>query len=43
MNYSNLLPQTEVRDTVKQWLEEDIPSFDVGGFVVGKHMQFSLD
>lgn len=35
MNYSNLLPQTEVRDTVKQWLEEDIPSFDVGGFVVG--------
>ena len=34
---SHLLPQTYKR-TVSAWLEEDCPSFDYGGFVVGESM-----
>jgi hypothetical protein len=33
-NFSHLLPLTYKR-TVSEWLEEDCPSFDYGGFVVG--------
>ncbi|KAI3657856.1 hypothetical protein MP638_003174 [Amoeboaphelidium occidentale] len=32
----NLLPLS-VDDTVRQWLAEDIPSFDYGGYVVGEN------
>jgi nicotinate-nucleotide pyrophosphorylase len=35
MNFSSLLSEFEVKDIVKSWLKEDLPSFDVGGFVVG--------
>lgn len=33
-NYSHLLPR-HYRDLTHSWLQEDIPSFDYGGFVVG--------
>lgn len=32
---AHLLPQTYKR-LVSEWLEEDTPSFDYGGFVVGQ-------
>ena len=32
---ANLLPQT-YKHTISAWLEEDCPSFDYGGFVVGE-------
>lgn len=34
---AHLLPQTYKR-LVSEWLEEDCPSFDYGGFVVGASM-----
>ena len=34
---AHLLPQTYKR-MVSEWLEEDCPSFDYGGFVVGESM-----
>lgn len=34
---AHLLPQTYKR-LVAEWLEEDTPSFDYGGFVVGEEM-----
>jgi nicotinate-nucleotide pyrophosphorylase (carboxylating) len=33
----HLLPQT-YKHLVASWLEEDAPSFDYGGFVVGDHV-----
>jgi nicotinate-nucleotide pyrophosphorylase (carboxylating) len=33
-NYAHLLP-TNWKKIVESWLEEDTPSFDYGGFVVG--------
>ena len=35
MSYTNLLPKNHLDKLVDQWIEEDIPSFDYGGFVVG--------
>jgi nicotinate-nucleotide pyrophosphorylase (carboxylating) len=34
-DYSTLLPKILIETTVKQWIADDIPSFDVGGLVVG--------
>jgi len=34
---AHLLPQTYKR-LVSEWLEEDTPSFDYGGFVVGEEL-----
>ena len=34
---AHLLPQTYKR-LVSEWLEEDTPSFDYGGFVVGEEI-----
>jgi nicotinate-nucleotide pyrophosphorylase (carboxylating) len=34
-NVAHLLPQT-YKSMVSAWLEEDCPSFDYGGFVVGE-------
>ena len=35
MNYINLIPDTfDIQ--IQKWLDEDIPSFDIGGFVVGE-------
>lgn len=36
-NFSHLLPLNFKR-MVSEWLEEDCPSFDYGGFVVGDKM-----
>ena len=35
---ANLLPPTGYKRMVSAWLEEDAPSFDYGGFVVGDGM-----
>jgi len=35
VDYSMLLPQGQIDSVVKQWLADDMPSFDVGGLVVG--------
>jgi nicotinate-nucleotide pyrophosphorylase (carboxylating) len=32
---SHLLPPSGYQRQISQWLEEDCPSFDYGGFVVG--------
>ena len=34
INFSNILP-SHLKDTVKTWIQDDMPSFDVGGLVVG--------
>lgn len=34
MNFCDLLPAT-LKDQVRDWVRADVPSFDVGGFVVG--------
>lgn len=34
---AHLLPQTYKR-SISEWLEEDTPSFDYGGFVVGEEV-----
>lgn len=34
MNYSNLT-SIFIQDIVKPWLLEDIPNYDIGGYVVG--------
>ena len=36
-NPAHLLPQTYKR-MISEWLEEDTPTFDYGGFVVGDEM-----
>lgn len=33
--FSSLLPTTQIRSTVREWIDDDMPSFDVGGLVVG--------
>ncbi|KAK5575012.1 hypothetical protein RB653_010267 [Dictyostelium firmibasis] len=35
MELSQLLPKFKIEKIIKEWLEEDIPSFDYGGCVVG--------
>ena len=34
-DYAALLPQTALASTVQAWIDDDMPSFDVGGLVVG--------
>ena len=40
-NYKHLLP-TSWKKQVSFWLQEDTPSFDYGGFVVGDTAQTAL-
>lgn len=35
MDFSALLPQSQIEEVVQQWIDDDMPSFDVGGLVVG--------
>ncbi|GAM22794.1 hypothetical protein SAMD00019534_059690 [Acytostelium subglobosum LB1] len=35
MDYSHLFTKTKLQKLIAEWLEEDIPSFDYGGAVVG--------
>lgn len=40
MDYSNLLAHSgQWKELVRSWLAEDVPSFDVGGFVVGNDLK----
>jgi nicotinate-nucleotide pyrophosphorylase (carboxylating) len=34
-DFASLLPQAQIDAIVKQWINDDMPSFDVGGLVVG--------
>jgi nicotinate-nucleotide pyrophosphorylase (carboxylating) len=34
-DFASLLPQAQVDAIVQQWVHDDMPSFDVGGLVVG--------
>ncbi len=34
-DFSTLLPQTNIKPIMQRWLTEDMPTFDVGGLVVG--------
>jgi nicotinate-nucleotide pyrophosphorylase (carboxylating) len=35
MDYSTLLPKSNLKPMIQSWLIEDHPTFDIGGFVVG--------
>jgi len=35
VDYSTILPTLNLRPVIKSWLTEDMPTFDVGGLVVG--------
>lgn len=35
MDYSAILPPDWIERYIKGWLEEDIPGFDVGAYIVG--------
>lgn len=38
-DFSQLLPKDQIVGTIKQWLHDDMPSFDVGGLVVGSQVK----
>ncbi|CAG8433152.1 9553_t:CDS:2 [Diversispora eburnea] len=40
-DFSNLLT-TSIKDSISAWLKEDVPSFDYGGFVVGKTPELAI-
>lgn len=42
LNLGHLLHPVNVKDLVRQWLKEDTPSFDYGGFVVGEKRETSV-
>lgn len=39
IDFTTLLPQKQLDSIVRQWIHDDIPSFDVGGLVVGSAMR----
>ncbi len=42
MDTKNALTETLIRKKVNDWLEEDIPSFDFAGFVVGDNKESAV-
>ena len=38
-NFSAILPERQVRHAVQEWIDADMPSFDVGALVVSKETQ----
>jgi len=42
LDYSNLLDVCWNKSIVRDWLKEDIPSFDYGGFVVGSKQELAI-
>lgn len=40
-NYEHLLP-SNWHKVVQSWLDEDMPGFDIGGYVVGDKQQTAL-
>jgi nicotinate-nucleotide pyrophosphorylase (carboxylating) len=41
-DFSTLLPQTNIQPVIRNWLNEDMPTFDVGGLVVGSSQKKAL-
>jgi nicotinate-nucleotide pyrophosphorylase (carboxylating) len=39
LDYSQVLPKGQIEATVKEWLDDDMPSFDIGGLVVGSDVK----
>ncbi len=42
MDFAHLLNPSFVREKVREWLTEDIRSFDCGGFVVGDNVETAV-
>ena len=42
LNLGHLLHPVNIKELVRQWLKEDTPSFDYGGFVVGEKQETSV-
>jgi len=42
MMLSNLLHPLKLRQLAADWLAEDVPAFDYGGFVVGEKMESAV-
>ena len=42
LNTSHLLPPTRLRELARDWLREDTPSFDYGGYVVGENIETAV-
>eukprot|EP00112_Aurelia_sp_Birch-Aquarium-sp1_P000907 Seg1089.2 transcript_id=Seg1089.2/GoldUCD/mRNA.D3Y31 product="Nicotinate-nucleotide pyrophosphorylase" protein_id=Seg1089.2/GoldUCD/D3Y31 len=40
--WKNLMTKAKVAECVKQWLQEDTPGFDYGGFVVGESVESAV-
>lgn len=38
-DFSTLLPQTNIQPFIREWLKDDMPTFDVGGLVVGSDVK----
>mmetsp|Transcript_5274 Transcript_5274/g.10853 ORF Transcript_5274/g.10853 Transcript_5274/m.10853 type:complete len:304 (+) Transcript_5274:82-993(+) len=38
-SYATLLPENQIQTIVSQWIHDDMPSFDVGGLVVGNEVK----
>ncbi|EDV26653.1 uncharacterized protein TRIADDRAFT_50087 [Trichoplax adhaerens] len=42
MDYKNLVSKVLVESLVNQWIQEDIPNFDYGGYVVGEKVETAV-
>lgn len=42
MEFKNLVPKAQIESLVDQWIQEDIPNFDYGGFVVGDKVETAV-
>lgn len=42
VDYSTLLPDTNIEQIIRNWLQDDMPTFDVGGFVVGSSLKKAI-
>ena len=41
-DFSTLLPQTTIDPAIRSWISEDMPTFDVGGLVVGSEHKTAI-
>jgi len=42
MTFSNLLHPLKLRQLAADWLAEDVPAFDYGGFIVGEKTEIAV-
>jgi len=42
VTFSNLLHPVKLRSLAADWLAEDVPAFDYGGFVVGEKIESAV-